>query len=460
MPSRRRATVALAATAALAALSSPAAAHAGALSPNQEPVSVPTWLFLMTGGGVVVASFLLTAYMTDREFIAAIHEWRRPLPGSVLARRRLAPVVGGVGVVGLVAVLVTGAVGPEAALANLAVVVVWAGWWSGYTMSVYFLGDSWPALNPWATVARRLPAVVSVDYPERLGGWPAVVGLLGLVWLEVVTPVSEEPRLLAVVVAGYTAVTLAGAVAVGPQRWFDRVDPISRVFRFYGRVAPIQRTEDGLALAVPGAGLTRGDLVAGFDDVAFVLALLWATTFDGLVATPAWAGVVRPLVLAGVPPLLAYLLAMLVGYGVFLGAFRLASRLVRVTGDSLVTTTAIERWFAPTLLPIAAGYHAAHFLDYFVRLLPTLATVLSNPLSAPPNPPVLTVPAWFGGFAVAFVILGHLLAVLVAHARAFDLFTGRLQPIRSQYPYILVMVLYTMTSLWLVAQPYARPPYT
>jgi hypothetical protein len=47
--------------------------------------------------------------------------------------------------------------------------------------------------------------------------------------------------------------------------------------------------------------------------------------------------------------------------------------------------------------------------------------------------------------------------VWVAHARAFELFAGRLQPIRSQYPFVVVMVVYTMTSLWIVAQPFAAP---
>jgi hypothetical protein len=61
--------------------------------------------------------------------------------------------------------------------------------------------------------------------------------------------------------------------------------------------------------------------------------------------------------------------------------------------------------------------------------------------------------------AVAFVLLGHLLAVWVAHASAYDVFPGRLQAVRSQYPFVVVMVLYTMTSLWIVSAPSATPPF-
>ena len=71
--------------------------------------------------------------------------------------------------------------------------------------------------------------------------------------------------------------------------------------------------------------------------------------------------------------------------------------------------------------------------------------------------PTLSLPAWFGGLQLAFVVVGHVLAVWVAHARSFALFPGRLQPIRSQYPFVAVMIAFTMSSLWVVAQPFASP---
>ncbi|MFC6726217.1 hypothetical protein ACFQE1_17980, partial [Halobium palmae] len=66
---------------------------------------------------------------------------------------------------------------------------------------------------------------------------------------------------------------------------------------------------------------------------------------------------------------------------------------------------------------------------------------------------------WFGGVELAAVLVGHLVAVWVAHATAFDVFPSRMQAVRSQYGVTLVMVLYTMTSLWIVSQPYAAPPF-
>jgi len=447
----------LVATVATVLLADPALAHAGSLGATGGPVETPLWLFLLTGGGAVAGSFLFTTFMTDRSFIRALHEGGRPLPAHLLAVA--GDLAGALSVVVLGAIVLAGLFGTTVPSENLAVLLVWVGWWAGYTMTTYLVGNTWPAVNPWRRLAGALEDVVpDQEYPARWATWPSVAFLLGMVYLEVVSPFSEAPRLLAVAVLAYTVVTVGGAAAVGVEEWFRRVDPIARVFRYYGRVAPVQRTDDGVELAIPGSRLPESRFVTGFDGVAFVLALLWSTTYDGLVTTPAWTDLADVVVGAGVPAPVLYLGGILLGYAVFLGAYRVAARYVRETADSFVAVRTIECRFAPTLLPIAAGYHVAHFLGYFLSLSPQLLAVLTDPLSASAPAP-LALPAWFGVFPLLFVLGGHVVAVWLAHATSFELFTGRLQPIRSQYPFVLVMVFYTMTSLWVVTQPFTQPPY-
>ena len=437
-------------------LVAPALAHGGSLrSAPARSLSVPLWLFLATGGGVVGASFLLASFVTDRAFVRLVHDWRRVL--SLPAADALVRVANAVGVVGLLAVVAVGLFGPERALLNLGVLVVWVGWWAGFAMTTYLVGNTWPALNPWRTIARALPTL-DRPYPDRLGAWPSVVGLLGLVWLEVVSPLADDPRLLALVVLAYTAVTLAGCVAFGPDTWFGRVDPVSRVFRYYGAVAPLHRDGGRVKLRIPGTGLEDADLVTNRSEVAFVVALLWVTTYDGLVATPPWRDVATALVGLGAPAVLLYPAALLVGFGVFYGAFRLAIRSGRRRAETYLPAPTLARRFAPSLLAIAAGYHVAHYLGYLIELSPTLLGALSNPL-APPSPVAVVLPAWFQGVALGFVLLGHLVAIWVAHATSFELFPGRIQAVRSQYALTLVMVFYTMTSLLIVSRPYAAPPF-
>jgi hypothetical protein len=441
------------------ALSGTALAHGGSLrSSPARSLSIPLWLFLATGGGVVGASFLLASFITDRELIRAVEEYRRSVTLSATVTRGLVMFGRAVGVVGLVAVVVVGLFGPRDPLANLGVLVVWVAWWAGFTMTTYTVGNTWPVLNPWRTLASFLPSL-DRPYPDRLGAWPATVGLLALIWLEVVSPLADAPRLLAGVVLGYTIVTLGGAVYLGAERYFQRVDPVSRVFRFYGAVAPLYRNENGrIRFRLPGTGLESATLAGSRSEVAFVVALLWVTSYDGLVATPPWGDVLRPLVGLGVPAALLYPLALLTGFGLFLVLFRVAVGRGKEAAESYLDTELLARRFAPSLLAIAAGYHVAHYLGYFLELLPTLLATLTDPLS-PPGPRALVLPVWFDGFELVFVLVGHVVAIWVAHAVAYDLFPSRMQAIRSQYALTAVMVFYTMTSLWIVSRPYAAPPF-
>jgi hypothetical protein len=160
----------------------------------------------------------------------------------------------------------------------------------------------------------------------------------------------------------------------------------------------------------------------------------------------------------GVPAVLVYVAVLLVGFGVFLGVYRLSSRYIRERADTYVAVDEIERWFAPALVPIAAGYHVAHFLGYFLTLAPALGAVTLAPF-APPNTVALVLSDWFGTVKLACVLLGHVVAVWVAHSLAFELFPGVLAAIRSQVPSVVVMVFYTMVSLWVITQPYVAPPF-
>ncbi|WP_435124894.1 hypothetical protein [Halobaculum sp. D14] len=461
--STRSVAAAVTAAATILAFSGVAAAHAGGIrSAAEQSLAVPTWLFLATGGAVIGASFLLASFVTDRAFIRAVDAWRRPLPSpgraAVLAGRVL-------GVAGLAAVIVVGVAGPERAGRNAAVMLVWVGWWGAFVATAYLVGDAWPAVNPFRAVAAAVPSL-NRPYPDGLARWPAVAGLLALVFLEVVTPLADDPRLLAGVVAAYLAVSVAGSAVFGADDWFGNADPVSRLLAAYGRVAPItavdgDRGDDArrLRLRVPGMGLTETDWVRDRSDVGFVVAVVFVTTYDGFVGTGLWRTVATPVVDAGVPPRVAYLGALLVGYAAFLALYLAAARSARRTADTFVSAATLARRFAPSLLAIAAGYHLAHNAATAVALAPTLLVALTAPLSPPATLPQLVVPAWFGGVGIAAVLAGHLLAVWVAHATAYDLFPDRLQAIRSQYGVTAAMVAYTMVSLWIVTRPAGAPPF-
>jgi len=437
----------------LAIASGRVGAHAGSIEAATSTPPVPTWFVVLTAGVVVGSSFLFTSLMADHEALVWVNGLG--LRGGVPARavELGTRIIQGLAVLALAGVVGVGVLGPSNPQANAATLLVWVGWWGGFTMTTYLLGNAWPVVNPFRALASLLPDRPWFDYPERFGVWPAAAGVLLIVWLEVSTAVSANPAWLAGVVVGYVLVTALGIVALGRELWFERVDPLTRIFRVYGHLAPVQRTADGIELRLPAAALTDRPTTSIPGVPAFVVALLWSTTFDGLVSIPAFQAVATPVIRAGVPAPLLYLLVLVAGFWLFYAVYRLACRYSRTAADTYVTAGAIERWFAPSLIPIAAGYHLAHFLGYVVTLSPALVDALQAPLAAPPTVTLLLLPDWFGLVQLSFVLVGHLIAIWVAHSLAFELFPGVRQPIRSQYPMILVMIAYTMVSAWVIVSP-------
>ncbi|KAB1191194.1 MULTISPECIES: hypothetical protein [Haloferax] len=444
-----------------ALLSDPAAASnaaVGLAGASQDNLAVPRWLYLATGGATVGASALLASFVTDRRFIDRVHRWRRSVGFAETVSRGLGTVGRLLGLALLALLVYLGYTGPQVPTVSFAIIVTFAGLRAGYTMFTYLVTDTWRVLNPWRTLTSLFPNGF-VEYPQRLGRWPAVAGILVLVWVETAVGVTRQPSVLASVLVAYTFVTVVGAVAVGVDVWFDRVDPVSVFLQFYGRVAPIRVDDGGISVRLPGMRLVTDDDVTDIADVAVAVVLVWELTFSGFVTTEQGASVVSAVVDAGVPPLVVYAVVYLGGFAAFLGLYLLAARVTARRIETFETPRALAVTFAPSLLAIAAGYHLAHYFGFFVSLSPMLVGALSSPLSPPANPIVLTLPAWFGGLNVVFVLVGHLLAVWVAHSQAYRAFPSRLQAVRSQFPFVAVMILYTILSLWLISLPTASPPF-
>ncbi len=58
---------------------------------------------------------------------------------------------------------------------------------------------------------------------------------------------------------------------------------------------------------------------------------------------------------------------------------------------------------------------------------------------------------WFT--SVAAIVLGHIIAVYIAHVISLRTVSNHSSALRGQYPMLLLMVSYTVTSLWIIAQP-------
>ena len=287
------------------------------------------------------------------------------------------------------------------------------------------------------------------SYPKHYGVWPAVIGLLTLVFVETATPVVSMPRVLALAISGYTLYTVTGGIVFGAEDWFHFCDPFAVVFRFYGRVAPLCPTDGELEFRLPGAVLAEIETV-DTTTVAFAIVLIWELTFSGFVNTRLGTRFIDTFA-GSIPRVLVLLFFFVGGYTLFLGAYWSGVRITRKRVETYLTAKYIGVWMSPPLLAIAAGYHLAHYFWLFITNIPSLITLFASPFSPPANPTVFLAPVWSNGLDVVFILLGHILAVWIAHARAYALFPSRLQAIRSQFPIIVVMIGYTVASLWVIS---------
>ena len=58
---------------------------------------------------------------------------------------------------------------------------------------------------------------------------------------------------------------------------------------------------------------------------------------------------------------------------------------------------------------------------------------------------------WY--LSIGAIVTGHIVAVGLAHRVAMQAYSDRRVALRSQWPMVALMVCYTMTSLWIIAQP-------
>jgi hypothetical protein len=383
-------------------------------------------------------------------------------------------------------VVIAAFTGDTSPTGNFAAVFVWVLWWVGFVFLQALVVDLWSAVNPWLALSEMIRSVLPaswrtpdrdgrVTYPEVLGYWPALVGFIMFAWLEMVSDLGEQPRTLGVLIAAYSMLTLTGAAVFGTRIWFARADPFAVVLRIFGRFAPVILDRGRLCLRAPGSGLLTPH-PGPLSQVALVAALLATVSFDGFVETPAWAALLEwitrseflraPLLAlqgSGVDLLkLVKTAGLLLAVALFVGVFLLFAVLIdRCSGQGL-GLRANAGGYVFTLVPIAIGYHVAHYLSYLLVAGQLIIPLASDPFgvgwdlfgSRDYSIDIAIVDARFVWYAaVSAIVVGHVVAVYLAHTTALRMTGDRLLAVRSQIPMLFLMVGYTMTSLWILSQP-------
>jgi (2Fe-2S) ferredoxin len=117
--------------------------------------------------------------------------------------------------------------------------------------------------------------------------------------------------------------------------------------------------------------------------------------------------------------------------------------------------------FVLPLVPIAAAYLVAHYFSLFLIQGQFIITLASDPFGRGWNlfgtvdfAPNLAIVApdtvWY--VQVTALVVGHVAGLAIAHDRAVAIFENRRAALRSQYPMLALMVLYTVGGLWVLSR--------
>jgi len=365
----------------------------------------------------------------------------------------------GLGVVFTGYVAVAAFVGADlASNPTLGVFYVWL--WVGMVPLSMLFGRIWTLISSMRTVHRGLsrlmgtaPASGPLRYPERLGCWPAALGLFGFVWLELVYPYSSTVSSVRIWCSFYAALMLVGSAVFG-TRWFERADPFELYFSLIARLSPFGRRAGTGSIVVrhPLDNLDGTPQRGGL--LAVVAVLLGSTAFDSFSTSTYW------LQHAATSALTAEQLGTLVLLG-FIAVVYVSFSLATMAAGGLTWRQRRElpNAMAHSLIPIVAGYIFAHYLSLLLEYGQQTLIYLSDPLQrgddllglagAEVNFFVSRHPTTLAVLKVYFIVLGHVLGVISAHDRTVRLLPRR-HALSGQIALLVVMVGYTVGGLLLL----------
>ena len=333
---------------------------------------------------------------------------------------------------------------------------VW--WWVGLVPLSLLCGPVWRAISPVRTINLAFAKVSGSDpdrgvftYPERLGHWPAALGLLAFVWLELVYPYSTELGPVRLWCAAYVAVMLVGGALFG-NVFYERCDPFEVYSTLASRMSAWGRRDGVLLIRSPLANLDATPVRPGL--VAVVAVLFGSTAFDSFKDSTHWVQFVQGSTTSAYLLNNLGLLAFCVGVGLIFAAGTMCTGL----GDDL-RRRALPDLFAHSVVPIVIGYVIAHYLSYLVEVGQLTLVQLSDPFSTGANylgTGDLDVSYWLSyhptllaNVKVIAVVIGHVLGVIAAHDRAIRILPKRHQ-LTGQLPLLMAMIAFTVGGLYLL----------
>lgn len=428
----------------------PAAAH-GLGGRADLPIPLP--MFLGGASAVIILSFAALAVLWPEHRLQTPRTLSRiAVPGF----RWFTLVLKVGGVVLFVFMVATAVFGVNNPSRNPASILLWVGFWLVIPFVSAVGGNIYRYLNPFPTLAEwlGLGSDERPEFAEANGVYAAAGVLLAFTWVETVYPDPAAPRTVAIMALLYLVYMLVAIERLGRQTAIESADGFAVYNSVISGIAPF--TTDGA-----GAPAWRGWLtgLAGMRDVPglsmFLVVMVGTVTYDGISAT-SWFrdlfGTFANTITGGTVFLLATVALIAAGY---LAACAIAAR---VAGAPWNARRVADR-FAHTLVPIALAYAVAHYFTLILFEGQRIISSLSDPFGSGLDlfgtadrsidfTVIGPTGVWYVQLAV--IVVGHVLAVLLAHDRALFDFPADVA-VKTQYAMLGLMVVLTSLGLAILA---------
>lgn len=413
---------------------------------------VPLKYYLLGAGLAVAFSFFIIALFLNK---SSDQNWQ----DKIVSTPWLAKIVSmfrAIAVFLLILSVATGIIGSQDSTKNFTPVFFWIYFILGIGILSLFVGNLWDKINPWKTIT----AWVGLEPRDRqVSGLVGTVLLLSIFWLELVSGESFVPRVLGMVLAIYTLVNLVMSQLY--RNWYKDGEVFSVLFDFIGKLAHCRIGDDNKSLVIVNESKKLEGSPAPWWTLGIATILLAGASFDSLKETVMWfkwldalgfslnsqLGPTIGIILAPLPFLLTYLLSIWV---------------MKLLVGKQYQTLNLARRFVWSLIPIAFGYTLAHNFSLTIVTAPQMLALISDPFgfgwnlfgTASFSRTNLLLGAnmvWF--IEIGFIILAHVVGVLYAHVLAVNIFKDPKLALKSQYPLVILMVGFTVMTLWLLSQP-------
>lgn len=473
---------------------------------------VPLNIFLIGSGATVAVSFIIIGLFAGRKpsltGYSRLNLLEVKFVGPFISSPIFNHTIRFIAVAIFLLVLIAGFIGTNQPIDNLSPTFVWIIWWVGMGYLVALFGNIWQILNPWKIIyewtmkccGKLETDAPRFEYPQNLSVWPAVVLFFLFAWLENVYAGASRPFSLSVLIILYSSITIAGMAMFGKHQWLRHGEVFSVLFGIFSKFSPTEvrvinkkvchTCRIGCVPSRPecvdcyqcfersgpeirqfnlrpfAVGLSLPQSVSTAQ-ASFVILALATVTFDGFQDTSLWmdlhanaskifsgfiqntSDIISTVGLIGVP-----LLFFFVYFGF--------SWSVKQVSRSPMNVLTISKCFVFSLVPIALAYNLAHFISFLVLQGQLIIPLISDPFgfgwdifgTADHRLNLNAINArivWY--ISVSSIVIGHIISLYIGHVIALRVMPNHSSALKSQYPMLVLMVFYTATSLWIIAQP-------